>query len=238
MLAVLYRVLVRTTATRGRVLGLLALGVTGVVVGIGIGLSSDLTDAERLHAGTALTNTFGLSLFAPVATLVLASATLGDLAEDRTLVYLWARPLARWKLAVAAFGASVSVALPIVLGALGVAALATGAGGDLVAGTLAGAAVAVLAYAGVFTLVGLMVRRALVWGLAYVLLWEGFVASSGDNAARLAIRSYTRSLLSHATGEHIRLADRSVVASVVVPLVVAAVGVAVTVWDLRRTEVA
>jgi ABC-2 type transport system permease protein len=235
MLATLYRVVLRNVATRGRVLGLLALGLTGVVVGIGVGLASDV---DRMEAGTGFANTFGMSLFAPVVTLVFASASLGDLAEDGTLVYLWARPVARWKIAVAAFGASVTVALPLVVGSLGVATLATGAGSELVVGTLSGAALAVVAYAGIFTFVGLWVRRALVWGLAYVLLWEGFVASAGDNAARLAIRSYSRSLLAHATGEDLRLADRSVAASIVVPLVVAAVTVGFTTWRLRRSEVA
>jgi ABC-2 type transport system permease protein len=235
MLAVLYRVVLRNISTRGRVLGLLALGITGVVVGIGIGLADDV---DRLEAGTGLANTFGMSLFVPVVTLVFASAALGDLAEDGTLVYLWARPVARWKIAVAAFAASVSVALPLVLGSLGVATLATGAGSELVVGTLSGAAVAVVAYAGIFSLVGLRVRRALVWGLAYVLLWEGFVASAGDNAARLAIRSYSRSLLSHATGEDLRLADRSVAACLIVPTGVAAVAVLLTSRHLRRTDVA
>ncbi len=42
---------------------------------------------------------------------------------------------------------------------------------------------------------GLWVQRALAWGLAYVLIWEGAVASAGAGLTRLSIRGYTRSLL-------------------------------------------
>lgn len=231
----LYRLAVRNVATRSRVLGLFALGLVGVVVGIGIGVAEDV---DRLEAGTGLVNSFGLTLFAPVTALVFASATLGDLVEDRTLVYLWARPVPRWQLAAASFAAAFTVALPLVAGPLVVAALATGAGADLVVGTVGGAAMAVVAYCGLFCLLGLQVRRALVWGLAYIFIWEGFVANAGANAARLAVRSYTQSLLSRATGEDLRLADRSVAASVLVPLAVAAVTVAITTRRLKRQDVA
>ena len=95
-----------------------------------------------------------------------------------------------------------------------------------------------IAYGALFVLLGLWVRRALIWGLAYILLWEGFVAIAGDNAQRLAIRSYTRSLLSDATGVDLCLADIDVSASVIVPLVVAAVAFALTTWRLRKMEVA
>ena len=36
---------------------------------------------------------FGLALVLPVATLVFASASFGDLVDDQTLVYLWLRDL-------------------------------------------------------------------------------------------------------------------------------------------------
>ena len=56
-------------------------------------------------------------------------------------------------------------------------------------GTLLAGSLAVIAYGALFVLLGLWVRRALVWGLAYVLLWEGFIAVAGNNAPRLAMRA-------------------------------------------------
>ena len=235
MLATVYRIILRTQVSLGRIAFLALLASVGLVVGLAIGVG-DVFD--RLDAGTNLINAFGLSLYAPVATLVLASAALSDPVDDGTMVYLWLRPMGRWKIGLGALLATWTVTLPLVLVPMVGMAVLSGGGPSLVRGTLLAGSLAVVAYGALFVLLGLWVRRALIWGLAYILLWEGFVAIAGDNAQRLAIRSYTRSLLSDATGVDLFLADISVSASVIVPLVVAAVAFALTAWRLRKMEVA
>jgi ABC-2 type transport system permease protein len=235
VIATVYGVTLRTQATRARLIALGLLGAVGILIGLAIGLG-DVRDP--LEAGTNMINAFGLSLYAPVVTLVFASASLGDPAEDGTLMYLWLRPVPRWQIVAGTFLATLTVALPLVLGSLVLAAALTGAGGGLVGGTVASATLAVIAYAGIFTWLGLRVRRALVWGLAYILLWEGFVASAGRSAARLAVRAYTRSVLHNATGVELKLATVSEFYAVVMPVVIGLVAVAFTVRRLRRTEVA
>jgi ABC-2 type transport system permease protein len=84
---------------------------------------------------------------------------------------------------------------------------------------------------------GLRVRRALVWGLLYILIWEGFVALAGAGAARLAVRSYTRSVLADVTGVELRLATVGPTTAVVVPVLVAVAGLALTTWRLRTMDV-
>ena len=235
MLATVYRIILRTQVSLGRIAFLALLASVGLVVGLAIGVG-DVFD--RLDAGTNLINAFGLSLYAPVATLVLASAALSDPIDDGTMVYLWLRPMGRWKIGLGALLATWTVTLPLVLVPMVGMAVLSGGGPSLVRGTLLAGSLAVIAYGALFVLLGLWVRRALIWGLAYILLWEGFVAIAGDNAQRLAIRSYTRSLLSDATGVDLFLADIAVTASVIVPLVVAALAFGLTAWRLRRMEVA
>jgi ABC-2 type transport system permease protein len=235
MLATVYRIILRTQVSLGRIAFLALLASVGLVVGLAIGVG-DVFD--RLDAGTNLINAFGLSLYAPVATLVLASAALSDPIDDGTMVYLWLRPMGRWKIGLGALLATWTVTLPLVLVPMVGMAVLSGGGPSLVRGTLLAGSLAVIAYGALFVLLGLWVRRALIWGLAYILLWEGFVAIAGDNAQRLAIRSYTRSLLSDATGVDLFLADIAVAASVIVPLVVAALAFALTTWRLRKMEVA
>ena len=77
-----------------------------------------------------------------------------------------------------------------------------------------------------------------MWGLAYILLWEGFVASAGKSASRLAVRAYTRSVLSKATGVDLKLANVSAFFAVVVPIAVGIVWAALTVRRLQKAEVA
>ena len=233
-LTTVYRVMLRLQATRARLLGLGALALVGVLLGFAVGASA----TDPLQAGTHLVNAFGLSPFAPLATLVLASASLGDLVDDGTLVYLWLRPVARWRLALGALLATLTVAVPLVLAPLVLAAVVTGAGRDLIVGTATAGALAVLVYSAVFQALGLRVRRALGWGLGYILIWEGFVANAGDNAARLTIRAYTRSVLARATGVPLRLAEISSGVAVAVPLVVAALAFWYTCRRLDRQDVA
>jgi ABC-2 type transport system permease protein len=235
MIATIYQVTLRTQAKKGRLAALALLGAVGVVVGLAVGLS-DVEDPVR--AATNMINAFGLSLYAPVVTLVFASASLGDPAEDGTLVYLWLRPVPRWQIVAGTYLATLTVALPLVLVSLVLAALLSDAGHGLVPGTLVSATLAVVAYGGIFTWLGLRVRRALVWGLAYILLWEGFVASAGKSASRLAVRAYTRSVLTKFTGVDLKLANVSPFFAVTVPIAIGIVWAALTVRRLRRAEVA
>ena len=227
--------LVRSQQVRlPRLLALGVLGLVGVIVGLAIGLGDT---EDPLKAGAQLVNSFGLSLYAPVVTLVFASAALGEPVEDGTLAYLWLRPVPRWQVVVGAWLATLSAAGPLVIVSLVLAAVATGGGGSLVAGTVVSASLAVLAYSGIFCALGVFVRRPLVWGLAYILLWEGFVALAGAGAAKLAVRSYTRSILADMTDVPLRLATVSPATSVIVPVAVGLVGLVLASRRLRTMDV-
>lgn len=230
----LYRLFLSLVMTKGRLAGLLALSAIVVIIGFAIG-HNDASD--KLDDGTSMIAGLGLSLVAPIVTLVLASAVFGDPTEDGTLVYLWLRPVARWKLALAAMGAGLTASLPIVLVPAMIAAALTGAGPELVAATAASSAVAVVAYTGLFTLLGLRVKRALAWGLAYILVWEGFVARAGKGAALFSVRAHTQSILTRIAEGPARLEHSSMTTAIVVPLAAAVVAGALTTWRLRRQTI-
>ena len=97
--------------------------------------------------------------------------------------------------------------------------------------------VAVVVYSAVFVALGLRVKRALMWGLLYILIWEGFVAQANASAARLAIRSYTRSLLADTADVYLRLANVAPAAAWIVPLVVAVIAAGYATWRLSRQDV-
>ena len=182
---------------------------------------------------------FGLGLVVPVVALVLGSAALGTWVDDETLVYVWLRPVARTTIAAAAVAAAATVVIPMLVIALGtMAAIGSSFDADVMLATLTSSAVGGLAYVSVFVAVGLVVRRALILGLVYVFIWEFFVARAGAGAARLSINSYAASLLSHYSGEDIRLGERALSSSWIVLLAVTAVGIAVSTWRLSRANVA
>jgi ABC-2 type transport system permease protein len=158
--------------------------------------------------------------------------------EDGTLVYLWLRPMDRWPIVVGAWLASITVSLPLTVVPLTVSAVAVDGGTDLVVATVVAGAVGVIAYSALFVLVGLVLKNAIVWGLGYVLIWEGIVAAFGSFAAKLAIRGYTRSILTAITDIDLDLGDLSLGAGVAVPLVASVVALALASIRLRVMDVA
>lgn len=234
----LYRLVLRTQATRGRLLSLGAIGVVGIIAAIAIA-SADYSSTSTTSAQRAVefVQGFGLSFLVPIAALVFASASLGDFREDGSLVYLWLRPVAAWKMVAAALGASVSVTVPLAVGPLVVAAAIASSDTTVVAATAVSATVAVFAYATVFLALGLRTHRAMLWGLVYVLLWEGFISRAGG-AGRLSISNYTRSILTHLTDTELDLAEASLAAGIIVPLLVGVAGFAYAWRRFRRQDVA
>jgi len=241
----IYRLVLRSTVTRARLGALLALGLVGIVVGAALGTGvrgPALVDGVglvdgHLATGARFVNAFGLSLLVPVTALVFASAALGDPDEDGTMVYLWLRPVPRSRIVVSAAAASLTVAWPVVVLPLAAAAAATGGGGALVTSTVVAATIGLVAYTGLFCALGLLTQRALMWGLLYIFLWEGFVAGAADSAARLAVRTYARSALSDLSGMPLAGATVGTTAQWLVPLAVAAVALWWATWRLARRDI-
>ncbi len=232
MFAPLVKLFLRTLATRGRaaVLGLLGLGM--------ILLAFVTRNADEPQLATwRLFSLYALGGLVPIASLVMGSSAFGDLVEDRTLVHLWLRPVSRSTLFLAAWVATLILVLPFAV----VTPIVSLMIADMPTRALRAGAVAALlgacAYSAVFVALGLRVRRALAWGLAYILIWEGAVANAGAGLARLAIRLSTRSIAHRGfEGGEIRFPLSSITAGIVL-VGVTVVAVLIGIRWLKRAEV-
>lgn len=227
----LYRLFLRGQLTRLRAIGLLALGAVAVLLAV-----VTRGDDDPLDAAANVIAEYGLTIVAPVCTLWIATSIIGDLAEDRLLAYLWLRPIGRWIVPTAALAATITVMVPLVVAPLTIAAAASGQG-VLVAPTLLASSLAVAAYAGIFITLGARFTRALWWGLLYILVWENAVARIADGTARFAVRSYVNTVVARATDVDLSLASRGPVTMVVVPLLIAAAGIALSTWIMRTRDI-
>ncbi|MGH1493463.1 MAG: hypothetical protein ACRBK7_29375 [Acidimicrobiales bacterium] len=231
----IYGLVLRHQITRGRLALFAIIAGLSVLLGWVIGRVDD----DRAQVGVDIVSLFGFGLVVPVVSLVLGSAALGNWVDDETLVYVWLRPVKRWLIAVAATLAAATVAVPVTVGSMTVLALlASGGDGGVITGTIIGTALGGLAYTALFVALGLLIRRALLWGLVYVFIWEFFVARSGTGAARLSINSYAASILAQWSDIEIRLADRGLTTSYIVLAAVTLVAVVFTTWRLSRANVA
>ncbi|MEM7143408.1 MAG: hypothetical protein AAF548_20505 [Actinomycetota bacterium] len=188
-----HRLLLRQLVTRGRIIALLALGVVAVLAALGVAVSDEVED--QVVTTIEVIDGLGLVLVVPIVSLVFASASLGDLREDGTLVYLWLRPMDRAPIVLGAYLASITVAAPLTAIPLGAAAAVGGAGADGVIATVVTSLVGVVTYSALFVLLGLLVKNSIIWGLGYVLLWEGLFTQFSDSIAQAAVRGYLRALL-------------------------------------------
>ena len=180
-------------------------------------------DDDSAQAAADAVSGYGLGILVPLAALWLGTSAIGDLVEDKLLVYLWLKPVPRWQLPAAAVLATASVVVPLTALPLTASALVAGAG-DVAWATLLAASLAALAYAGLFVAAGLWFRRAVWWGLAFVLIWENVVAYSAEGAARFTVIGWAASVLGLAPDVDVQLEAGPAVAFVVLPAIALAGG--------------
>jgi len=228
-----YGLVLRQLTSWGRIIALTLLSSIAIVAGFAHGAS----DTANLDDAVGMIAALGFAVVVPVVSLVFGGASIGDLREDKTLVYLWLRPIDRWPIVLGAALAAMTLTAPIALLPLLLGAVLTGVGSGIVVGTLLAGVVGVIAYVAVFTMLGVWLRRFIVWGLAYILIWEGFIAQAGPGVARVAIRKYTRSILVDRTGADLDLADFSLAVGIIVPLVIAVAAIVVAAWRLANQDI-
>jgi ABC-2 type transport system permease protein len=226
-LVTLFRLLLRTQLTVPRLLGIAGLGALSVVIGL-----FARWDANPDQAAADAISGYGLGILVPVATLWLATSTIGDLVEDRLLVYLSLKPVPRWQLPAAAVLAPLSVVVPLAVLPLAASALVAGAP-DVAWPAL----LAALAYSGLFAAAGLWFRRAIWWGLAFVLIWENAVAYAVEGAARFTVIGWASSILALAPEVDVQLEAGSAAVAVVVLVAIAIAGWLAATWRYGRVDI-
>lgn len=233
MFFALVRLFVRLLATKGRmlVLGLLSIGM--LLLSVRTGRSDDaVIDSWRLLS------LYGLGGLVPIASLVIGSSAFGDLVDDRTLVHLWLRPASRSLMVLAAWVATLTLVLPFALVVPFASMVVAGMNTSALTASAHSLILGCLAYCAVFVAIGLRLKRALAWGLAYILVWEGAVANAGAGLAKLALRLSTRSIAHRGfSGADIRFPLGTLTGTIVL-IVVTASSLALGMRWLNRAEVA
>lgn len=223
--------LFRNHASRGR---LVAMGIVGgilVLLAVAIMVGGGGPSATR-----GLVEEAGFALLVPVTAAVFATSVLGDPAEDGTIGYLLTTPRPRWQLAVPALTATTATVVPLAVVPLVAAMVLNGMSVEDTIGVAVATGLAAVAYSALFTALGVRVRRALLVGLLYTAIWEGVVARFGTGLARLSVRQYALSVQAGLQGERVPQGGVSGATAIVVLLLLAVAGTALTTWFLRTHE--
>jgi ABC-2 type transport system permease protein len=229
----------RAMLGRRRSLGVVLLATVPVVVALILAVGGGLGAAESMALDVFATLTLGLAI--PLVALILGTGALGTQIDDGTIVYVLVKPVPRRTVILAA----TLVAAPATAA---LAAAATSVSGILVLGTAAsdlqlamvlGAVLASLLYATVFVTLSVFTGRALVFGLGYVLIWEGLATSLLPGTRLLSIREYAMAVVSAVSGIESPGSSEGVdpLMAIVLSSVVIVVAIVLGVWRLSRFEV-
>ncbi|MAV36802.1 MAG: hypothetical protein CMJ59_15245 [Planctomycetaceae bacterium] len=141
----------------------------------------------------------------PVLALILGSAVVAEEVEDRTITYLFTRPIPRMTILLGRWLASLVILCSLLLACvlLTVQFLGESAAGDhehaLPAGSVAAlcqvAVAGGIVYSALFAACGALVRRPIILGLGYTFAVEAFLGNLPGKNQALTIQYYLRSYL-------------------------------------------
>jgi ABC-2 type transport system permease protein len=131
-----------------------------------------------------------LGVTVPIIAIILGSASLGDERRLSTMSYLALRPIRREVIAaaklVAAWLSSFLVAGSGALLAAVALGITVGSWNELPA-IMVATAISTLGFVAVMQVVGYITDRAVIIGLAYLLIWEGIVTGAASQVATSSI---------------------------------------------------
>lgn len=181
------RLTCRALLGRRRALLLLGLPLLLLVIVAAVRALAGQDDGTAAH----LLQGFALSAMVPLVGVVAGTGAIGPEIDDGSIVYLLSKPIRRstivlTKLLVAAAVAVVFCAVPTLVAGY---VLDGGSRHTAVAFAVA-AAVASVAYAAIFLMLGVLTRHAVVVGLVYALVWEGVVGNLVPGARTLSVQQW------------------------------------------------
>jgi len=192
-MAPLIEVTLRGLLGRRRTLLLVLLVGLPVLIALLVRVAGGRPDADRIL------DTLVVRTVMPLVALIVGTAAIGSEIEDGTAVFLMIKPIPRWRIAVSKIAVAAGLTSVLVVPSVLLTGLLIGSRNDT-ATTLVAFSLACLlggsAYAAAFVALSAFTSRALLLGLAYVLIWEGVLSGLLEGTKFLSIRQATLGIAS------------------------------------------
>jgi ABC-2 type transport system permease protein len=240
MNAVIAGITLRQLLSRRRTLLLLLLGAVLVLVAIIVRLAGEESRALPFTAG--LLANLGIATLMPLVALLFGTGAIGSELEDGTAVYLLAKPIDRTTILLTKLAVASGCAVLLTCGPMLLAGLigARGLGDGLVLAFVGAAAIGSILYSALFVALSLATGRALVFGLGYVLIWEGVLSGLFAGTRTFSVRQITLSF-ADAFGDpspEVFNAQLELTTAVVMAAIVLVVATALAIRRLAAIEIA
>lgn len=236
MILTLASVSLRGLLNRRRTLLLGLFGALVVLVAVLFRLADQAGDETLAFTGQLLGN-FGLAVLLPVVAVIVGTAAIGSELDDGTIIYLLAKPIRRGLVAIVKFVVAWVIVVLLVCPAILVAGLvATGGDTNLGIAYAVAAIFGALEYTAVFLALSLVTSRALVVGLAYVVIWEGAVAGLFEGTRIFSVRQHALAIADALGGEGAIDAALELGPALAVGAIITVVAVVLAIRRLERVE--
>lgn len=175
----------------------------------------------------------GMTVMLPITALIIGTSVLGAEMDDGSIVHLLATPVRRSvvigsKFLVATGLAMLFAALPEFAAGL----IANGGMGKLPLGLLAGALCGSAIYSAIFVMLSAVTSRAIIAGLAYVLIWEALLGAYAGGTHLLSAGQYSLGIANSIAHDSALNASLSLTTSIVMGAIVTAGALALAVRRL------
>lgn len=189
------RLTYRALVGRRRALVLFALPALLLVVAATVRALTGADDGTT----SSILGGFAVTTMVPLIGVICGTGAIGPEIDDGSIVYLLAKPVNRsvvvlTKLLVAIGVALVLSAVPTLVAGL----ILNGNSQNLAVAYGLAAAVASVAYAAIFLLLGILTRHAVVAGLVYALVWETLIGNLVPGARTLSVQQWSLALAQRA----------------------------------------
>ena len=236
MILTLASVSLRGLLNRRRTLLLGLFGALVILVAVLFQIADQPEDESLAFTGQLLGN-FGLAVLLPVVAVIVGTAAIGSELDDGTIIYLLAKPIPRGLVAVVKFVVAWVIVVLLVCPAILVAGIvARGGDAELGMAYAVAAGFGALEYTAVFLALSLFTSRALVVGLAYVVIWEGAVAGLFEGTRIFSVRQHALAIADALGGEGAIEAALELGPALAVGTIVTVVAVILAVRRLERVE--
>jgi len=195
--ALLFRMHFGSIARSKRALVSLLLVAAPPVIGFLVVKFEDSDNIDELMA--ALGTMLLLQVITPLISLIVGSAAVTEEVENRTITYVFTRPIHRAALFLGRWFATVALVSSLLVASAAALVFVCGAGtGEVPAGMgprlVIAAGVGGAVYSTIFALIGVFLRRPMILGLGYAFALEFLIANIPGSAQTLSVQFYLRSI--------------------------------------------
>ncbi len=173
---------------RRRSIGLLVLAAVPAGILLLVGLNVGDRETEEFFRTGALPLVLGVTV--PIIAITLGAGSLGDERTHKTISYLALRPIRREVIAAAKLVAAWLASFLVAGSGAFLAAIVLGAtvgSWDEMFAIMVATAITTLGFVAIMQVLGYITDRAVIIGLAYLLIWEGIVTGAASQVATTSI---------------------------------------------------